>query len=499
MFSKIAYLKSIFSRTERKYPAAALFSALAFSTTLGYNMLRGMKEHVLKSLPDVGATYIPVVNCFVVLPLSLIFTKLYLWLKPRYGLYTTYTVMLCTLCSYLLIYSYVLVDYVEHLTLGRETILYLIKTYPGFRPIILMLNNWPGILYYAFCELWSGFSLLVLFWQLANEFYQSEQAKTLYPIFLAASSFGVLAASTIIKFIRMTANPLHSSACVLFFLVTIILCLVGLHRTHYQLPQRTQQHSVKARLSLQSMLKTLTNPYILCLASSLIIFTTLTNILEVTIKDQVRSNYLGFIENYLYFQGILLITTNLIGLRALNYLGWARTALITPMISIFFTSLVILIFLYYPAFSLDIILPVSLYDLYLCLFAHFNLNISPQYFVLCTITPMQVGLAVILLVHAVKYSFFDATKEMAYLPLDQATKAEGKAAVDVFGTRFGKSGYGVLQFILLSQTHASNMHELLVYMLPVVICLSLLWVYVMYTFIQLYHQQTLAIQVGGEA
>ena len=61
------------------------------------------------------------------------------------------------------------------------------------------------------------------------------------------------------------------------------------------------------------------------------------------------------------------------------------------------------------------------------------LDVAPMTFA------VWVGTYAVLLTKGSKYSFFDPTKEMAFIPLEPDLKINGKAAVDGVGGRLGKS------------------------------------------------------------
>lgn len=60
-------------------------------------------------------------------------------------------------------------------------------------------------------------------------------------------------------------------------------------------------------------------------------------------------------------------------------------------------------------------------------------------------TAVVIGTIQSLLSKTSKYALFDPTTQMAYIPLDDDSKVKGKAAIDVLGSRIGKSGGSFIQ------------------------------------------------------
>ncbi|MBS0649679.1 MAG: AAA family ATPase, partial [Verrucomicrobia bacterium] len=77
-----------------------------------------------------------------------------------------------------------------------------------------------------------------------------------------------------------------------------------------------------------------------------------------------------------------------------------------------------------------------------------------------------------------KYSLFDSTKQMAYIPLDQEAKVKGQGAVEVIGGRAGKSGGAFIQSTLLAVIGGSVSLASLTFILgPLVIVICAVWAF----------------------
>jgi ATP/ADP translocase len=76
-----------------------------------------------------------------------------------------------------------------------------------------------------------------------------------------------------------------------------------------------------------------------------------------------------------------------------------------------------------------------------------------------------------------KYTLFDSTKEMTYIPLSLELRTKGKAAVEVIGLKFGKSLGAFSQSFMFILMPAASFDSVTGYLMVIFVLIIILWVW----------------------
>ena len=170
--------------------------------------------------------------------------------------------------------------------------------------------------------------------------------------------------------------------------------------------------------------------YILCIAVLVIAYGIAINIVEVTWKNQLKlqfttpNAYMGFMGKFSFFTGLTTVfILFFLSSNVIRRFGWKVGAMVTPVI-LLVTGVMFFSFILFKDQLTPFMAMIGTTPIFLAVIIGATQNI---------------------LTKSSKYAFFDSTKEMAYIPLDQESKVKGKAAIDVVGARLGKSGGSIIQ------------------------------------------------------
>lgn len=439
-------------------PMALMMMGILFN----YSVMRGTKDALV--VTSMGADAIPTLKLWFVLPAALIFMIIYSKLSNVFSKNAVFYIVTSFFLAYFVLFATILYPCNDALT---PNFLSSIES-EFWKSLLVPVQGWVYSSFYVMAELWGSVMISLMFWRFANDVTSLKQSKRFYAMFGFVANGALIVSGGVLKAVKDVTT-------VTAIAFTVGLAIVGIYYwlNNYVLtdpkyfnPDEVKKPKKKVKLSLGESFKViLTSKYLGLIAMLVIAYGISINLVEVTWKEQVgllypdKADFKAFMGGLQIWTGAATILFMLIGANILRRCSWFTAAMLTPAM-VFITGLIFFGFIIFK----DQLTPlVSSYGLT----------------VLGVIA--YVGLAQNVLAKGVKYSLFDSTKEMSYIPLDDELKSKGKAAVDVVGGRLGKSGGAAINFVLLKLMFiGSTLSSLAPIVAGIFIVIMICWFFAVY-------------------
>lgn len=462
---------------------------MMFCILFVYTVLRDTKDAILVNAPGAGAESLAFAKGIGVTASAVIFMILYTKAANIFNREGLFYVTALPFLIFFGLFPYFIYPFVDSIHMSLDTIHQLQADYPNLKWMIPLVGNWTYTLFYILAELWGSAVLSLLFWQFANAITPVKEARRFYGMFGFLGNFGLLLSGPAIILVsryvrsfglsRTETTGLMLQYLMAFVIGAGIILLVTFYwmnrnvltdKRYYDPEAMGETKKKKAKLSMVESFKyILQSPYLGLIAMLVLAYGVSINLFEGVWKGQIKIAYPSEAEYNEVMGGLSTVTGGiavvlmLVGSNLLRRFSWKTCALITPSVLI---SGVLVFFgvIYYN----NIQLPAGISIVEAIKEGLINRELIVFVVVL--------GLFVNAFGKAVKYSLFDPTKEMAYIPLDQELKVKGKAAVDVIGGRGGKSAGSYIQMGLLTVFSGSALYQLVPIIAPIVIGIVFLWI-----------------------
>ncbi|MDR3180223.1 MAG: NTP/NDP exchange transporter [Holosporaceae bacterium] len=419
-------------------PMAIMMMCILFN----YSILRGMKDSLV--VTSMGAETIPTLKLWFVLPSAVLFMIIYSKISNMFSKDSVFYIVVAFFVGYFLLFATLLYPYHQHLHTDFPNI-----TIKYISRLLKPVGCWTFSSFYVMAELWGSSMVSLMFWRFANDVTSLKESKRFYSMFGFVANGALIISGTFLKEVKGGGGSGADQWGALPYLIgtVIVSCfvIIGLYYwlnncvlkdPRYYNPDEIKKTKKKEKLSLGDSMKYIfRSPYLGYIVLLVVCYGVSINLVEVMWKDQAKllyptkNEFNAFMGGLQIYTGIATILFMLIGANILRKCSWFVGAMITP-ITFFVTGLIFFAFII------------------------FRPQLEPIVASIGGITVLgvinSVGLIQNVLAKGVKYSLFDPTKEMSYIPLDDELKSKGKAAVDVIGSRAGKSGGALIQFVLLN-------------------------------------------------
>lgn len=423
---------------------------LFFFISFNYTILRDTKDSLV--VTSSGAETIPFLKFWGVVPAAVIFMLVYSKLSNILSKENLFYATIAPFLVFFGLFSIFIYPNREwlHPTTSADWLQSVLPV--GLSGLISCYRDWTLSLFYVLSELWGSVVLSLLFWGFANDITRVGEAKRFYSLLGLGANLALLFSGPAIWWVSQQQGALPAdqawqvSLNYLMGMVTVAgIATVAIYwwinrnvltdTRFYDPTEEKKAKKSKPKMSLTDSFKyLLSSKYILSIATLVIAYGISINLVEVTWKNQVKLQYPNA-NQYSAFMGLFSTATGAVTILMMLFVGgnlvrrkgWGYTAMVTPVV-LLITGFGFFGFVLFSDYLMT----------YLMMFGTSPLMLAVLF-----------GAAQNIMSKSAKYSLFDPTKEMAYIPLDPDAKVKGKAAIDVVGARLGKSGGSFVQQGLL--------------------------------------------------
>jgi AAA family ATP:ADP antiporter len=451
---------------------------LFFFINFNYTILRDTKDTLI--VTSTGAETIPFLKFWGVVPAAIIFMLIFTKLSNLVKREHLFMGLMAAFGVFFGLFAFSLYPNREALSPIALTDWMTANLPQGFKGLIGMIRDWPSCLFYIMAELWGSAALSLLFWGFANQITKVAESKRFYALFGIGANLAMYPAGYLIKkfaniksFLpegvdawQVTLNYTMSAVLVACGCAIAIYWWINrnvLTDTRFYDPNEIKKaKKEKPKMSMkESFAFLLRSPYLGCIAILVMAYGMSINLVEVTWKSQLKlqypnpNEYQHFMGNFSQLTATLTILMMLfVGGNVVRKWGWGAGALFTPVV-LAFTGI---------GFFAFVLFRDQLSG-FIAMFGTTPLMLAVVF-----------GMVQNIMSKATKYSLFDPTKEMAYIPLDSEVKLKGKAAIDVVGARLGKSGGSLVQQVLMIVFNVASIIPIAPYIGGILLLIILAWI-----------------------
>jgi AAA family ATP:ADP antiporter len=415
---------------------------------VNFSVLRSMRNALVVAGEGGSSAFIPYFELFGTFPASILLTWGLSRLMRFFSFRFIFSTMMLGFLAFFVIFAFWIYPQKEQIQTLIEAKLGLLFGLDRFKVIF---TRWPDMVFYIMSELWKVALLSVIFWGFINQNLSLDKAKRFYPSLMLGSSIGAILAGPVTVFCtsqfswtNFSLSSLHWQHSLNLLTIFLVTCgLVTLFAFRYLFSRldgndfvnatsekKEKKNFSKHLLSLRSSLSFLIrSPYLsailLIVVAEYISYALGELIFLNTLKQSfpTRSGYCQYMGTLSLWTGVLTAFSALILTPfCLQKFRWSTCAFITPIL------MVIMTFAFFFIIYLGRLgtIPTSSYLALATAFGSMHFCFG----------------------RSIKYTFFDATKELAFVPLDQEAQVKGKLIIDGIGSRLGRGSSSLLSIVL---------------------------------------------------